>query len=48
MMKCFNCNGPTHTKYYEDQYRIHAVSKVCINPNCGWESFKTKIPEKLP
>ena len=50
-MKCFECGSKCVTKYHfgnKDKYgleRVVAVNKVCHN--CGWESFKTKLPEKI-
>ena len=48
-MKCFECNGKCITKYHFDNQsnsaKVTAVNKVC--QTCGWESYKTKLPEKL-
>ena len=52
-MKCFECGQLCKTVYHTrtnfidiNQSKIWAVSKQC--PNCGWESYKTKLPEKIP
>lgn len=46
-MKCFECGYLCNTIYHQEpgQTRITAVSKLCAN--CGWESFRTKVPEPL-
>ena len=50
-MKCFECGTLCHTQYHygpshgEINPRVKAVSKLC--PHCGWESFRTKVPEPL-
>jgi len=51
-MKCFECNEICHTVYHTKRYngdpnqeKIWAVSKQC--PYCGWESYRTKLPEKI-
>lgn len=49
-MKCFNCGKKCVTKYHikEPCGSIVAVSKVCEKENgCGWESYPTKIPDKI-
>lgn len=46
-MKCFECNAQCHTQYIKDLTgKIVAVNKVCSV--CTWESFRTKLPEKIP
>ena len=50
-MKCFVCGCNCVTQYHygpshgEDAPPIKAVNKIC--PSCGWESYPTKIPDKL-
>lgn len=49
-MKCFECGALCQTKYIYEAHRlggakIVAVCKVC--PNCEWESYPTKLPEKI-
>ena len=51
-MNRFKCRTKCVTKYWfgdKDKHgleRVVAVNKVCHA--CGWESYKTKVPEKLP
>lgn len=55
-MKCFECGSKCHTQYwygdklahncFDHTVRITHVNKACMN--CNWQSFKTKVPEKLP
>ena len=50
-MNCFECGSKCVTKYHfgdKDKHgleRVIAVNKVCNA--CGWESFRTKVPEPL-
>ena len=48
-MKCFKCGFRCVTRYIMDNHpmfpRVIAVSKVCNM--CGWESYPTKLPEKI-
>lgn len=50
-MKCFECDSKCLTVYYCGGFhwtpgdKITHVGKAC--PNCGWESFRTKVPEPL-
>ena len=50
-MKCFECGALCVTKYHygpshgEVNPPVKAVNKVCNI--CGWESYPTKVPEKI-
>ena len=50
-MKCFKCGFRCVTKYHfgdkdsQGFEKVTAVSKVCNM--CGWESYPTKLPEKI-
>ena len=44
-MNCFECGSKCVTKYHMKLDRVVAVNKVCNA--CGWESFRTKVPEPL-
>ena len=49
-MKCFECGRNCITQYWNGDkltttMHITHVNKACIN--CNWQSFKTKIPDKL-
>ena len=49
-MKCFECGSVCITQYWHNDkltttLRITHVNKACMN--CDWQSFKTKIPEKI-
>lgn len=52
-MKCFKCGALCHTNYIYDYVKgkagmqIVAVSKLCPSDECGWESYPTKLPEKI-
>lgn len=48
-MKCFNCGAICVTNYYicPEQKKITHVNKTCIVDGCGWESYPTKLPEKI-
>ena len=52
-MKCFECGTMCITAYWNENVlaidsrtKVTHVSKLC--PNCNWESYKTKLPQKLP
>lgn len=52
-MKCFECGERCITAYWngnvlaiDSRTMVTHVSKLC--GNCGWESYKTKLPEKIP
>jgi len=52
-MKCFECGNKCLTIYYHGDRlwesgsgeKITHVAKGCFS--CGWESYRTKIPEKI-
>ena len=54
-MNCFECGSKCYTVYWigdkeahkflDTTQRITHVNKACMN--CDWQSFKTKVPEKL-
>lgn len=44
-MKCFRCEMKCVTNYIMVGKSITAVNKVC--PACNWESYPTKLPEKI-
>lgn len=48
-MKCFKCKAECVTNYYicPIEKKITHVNKMCVVPNCGWESYPTKLPEKI-
>ena len=54
-MKCFKCGSKCFTQYWigdklassfiHTTRRITHVNKQCMN--CDWQSFKTKVPQKI-
>jgi len=52
-MKCFKCGALCVTVYYCGGFywqpgdKITAVGKACPIHECGWESYPTKLPEKI-
>lgn len=55
-MKCFECGSKCITQYHCNDVVLGAngwlngmkvthVNKACIN--CHWQSYKTKLPEKI-
>ena len=48
-MNCFECGSKCITKYHHRNKdmmdKVIAVNKVCLA--CGWESYPTKLPEKI-
>jgi C4-type Zn-finger protein len=50
-MKCFECGQKCVTKYHfgakdaNGFEKVVAVNKICNS--CGWESYKTILPEKI-
>jgi len=52
-MKCFKCGALCVTRYHygpshgELNSKVKAVSKVCPMDDCDWESYPTKVPEKI-
>jgi hypothetical protein len=51
-MKCFECGSKCITQYWNNNFlfdgwgKITHVNKACVN--CTWQSFKTRLPVKLP
>lgn len=52
-MKCYNCDSPTITLYWNGGViisdftsKITHVNKACTV--CPWMSYRTKVPGKLP
>jgi len=52
-MKCYECGALCVTVYYCGGFywqpgdKITAVGKACPIHECGWESYPTKVPEKI-
>ena len=51
-MKCFECGSLCITAYWNENVlaidsrtNVTHVSKLCTH--CNWESYKTKLPEKI-
>jgi hypothetical protein len=57
-MKCFECGSKCITQYFHHDHvirfnpmlgdaglKVTHVNKACMN--CSWQSFKTKLPEKI-
>jgi hypothetical protein len=45
-MKCFECGAKCLTNYWRTPAgKIYQITKQC--PVCNWESYPTKVPEKI-